>query len=199
MSYSDFTLKDIKLRFGIENQRSSFLKNPVGLEPGSYLKEALEKAKKLSVKSEKARSELLVMPILIDLMERNNDFFTIYSGETLIADKEKGLVGECDFLLGKNNQSFDISAPLFSIVEAKKNDIEAGIPQCGAQLIGARLFNKEVGNEPLEEIYGCVTTGEDWQFLKLQKDHLFIETRKFYLVELDLLLGCFQQIIDLYK
>ena len=55
------------------------------------LEEDLELARSLPVRSEKAKSELIIMPILIDLMKKNEKFFTIYSGDYLNADKEKGI------------------------------------------------------------------------------------------------------------
>jgi len=138
------------------------------------------------------------MPILIDLMKRNGQFFTIYSGDRLVADKVNGLSGECDFILAKQTGSFDINTPIITIVEAKKNDIEIGIPQCAAQMLGARIYNKEYGNQ-LDIIYGCVTTADDWIFLKLDKNVLFVDSQKYYLGNIEDLLGVFQYIIDHYK
>lgn len=199
MAYSDFTLKDLKLKFNIANRVTDlFPPNTVELQPDIYLQQSLQLAKKLPVKSEKARSELIVMPVLLDMMQKNADYFTIYSGESLIADKSEGLTGECDFILTKNTQSFDINIPIFSIVEAKKNDVETGIPQCAAQMIGAKMYNEQYGNE-LKHIYGCVTTADEWKFLKLDENQILIDNRKYYLVELPELLGVFQFIIDYYK
>jgi hypothetical protein len=48
-------------------------------------------------------------------------------------------------------------------------------------------------------LYGCVSTGDDWLFLKLENNSLLIDIRKYYLVELGELLAIFQVIIDSYK
>ena len=128
------------------------------------------------------------MPILIDLMKKNEKFFTIYSGDYLNADKEKGLAGECDFILSKNVGSFEINTPIFTIVEAKKNDVEIGIPQCAAQMLGAKYYNKDAGQN-IEKIYGCVTTADDWIFLRLEGNKLTIDNRKYYLGEVGVVLG----------
>ncbi len=151
----------------------------------------------MSIKSEKARSEWIVVPILKALKTRNQDFLTIYSGEILVADKEKGLIGECDFILAKDTHSFDISFPIFKLVEAPKNDLEEGVRQCAAQMVGARVFNQKKGID-LPKNYGCSTTGNNWIFLELS-DNLYIDTRKYYLNEVAELLGVFQHIIDYYK
>jgi len=83
------------------------------------------------------------------------------------------------------------------MVEAKKNDMDIGIPQCAAQMLGAKIYN-EKNNVKTKFIYGCVTTGEEWLFLKLD-EHLIIDKRKYFLNELGELLAVFQNIIDNYK
>jgi len=198
MAYSDFTLKDLKTKFGITNKVGQLFLEIAPLPISPSLQEDLNLAKILPVRSEKAKSELIIMPILIDLMKRNEQFFTIYSGDRLVADKVNGLSGECDFILAKQTGSFDINTPIITIVEAKKNDIEIGIPQCAAQMLGARIYNKEYGNQ-LDIIYGCVTTADDWIFLKLDKNVLFVDSQKYYLGNIEDLLGVFQYIIDHYK
>lgn len=196
MAYTDFSLEDLEIKFGISNLiQDLFDESKIAvIEASERLKEALATAEELPVKSEKARSEMIVTPILLDLRIRNNKFFTIYSGDTLSADKEKGLVGECDFILAKETGSFNINTPIISIVEAKKNDIEYGIPQCAAQLIGAKIFNTQ-RNKTLEKIYGCITTGELWKFICLKDNQLIIDRETYFVGELSKLLSVFQHII----
>lgn len=197
MAYGDFTLRKIQEKFGISNSVEKIFTHFEPIESSDWLKKTLEIAAKLPNRSEKAKSETIVMPILLELRERNNDFFTVYSGENLNADIEMGLNGECDFILTKDTHTFDINIPIVQIVEAKKNDIDLGVPQCAAQMVGAKVFNEKYGT-PLEYIYGCVTTGNEWKFLKLNND-LTIDTRIYYLNELGELLAVFQNIIDYYK
>jgi hypothetical protein len=198
MAYSDFTFKDLREKFGISNQVESLFGEVPTIVVSKDLQKALDLARILPVRSEKAKSELIIMPILLDLMKRNEQFFTIYSGDYLNADKERGLSGECDFILSKNVGTFDINTPLFTIVEAKKNDVEVGIPQCAAQMLGAKYYNKAEGKD-IEKIYGCVTTADDWIFLKLEGDKLTIDNKKYYLGDIEEILGVFQVIIDFYR
>ena len=198
MAYSDFSLRTLRLQFGVENKVEDLFPSTTPVEPDALLKQSLEIAKKMPIKSEKSRSELIVMPILIDVMRRNDYFFTIYSGDNLVADKNVGLTGECDFILAQNTQSFDVNTPILTLVEAKKNDIEAGIPQCAAQMLGASLYNKEAGIK-LSEIYGCVTTGTEWRFLRLKDNIISIDDAEYFIVELEKLLGVFQLIMNKYK
>lgn len=138
------------------------------------------------------------MPILVEIRTQNQDFFTIYSGESLNVDKENGLMGECDYILAKETHSFVIAAPIISVVEAKRNDLELGVTQCAAQMVGVQKFNEQ-NNKNIDTIYGCVTTANDWQFLKLEGKELSIDTTYYYLNDLEKILGAFQIIIDYYK
>ena len=197
MAFSDFSLEDLESKFGIKNYTAKLFDNIESLEPSQNLKEDLQLAAELPLRSEKAKSEAIVFPILVEVRNRNNKFFTIYSGDILNADESRGLKGECDFILAKDVHSFSINYPIIQIVEAKKNDIDLGVPQCAAQLLGAKIFNEKKGVQ-LEKIYGCVTTGDEWLFMKLEND-LTVDEQKYYLVEINKLLGIFQQIIDFYK
>jgi hypothetical protein len=199
MAYGDYkNLSEFSKKFGIANKVSIAVTSSQIIEPSDWLKDTLRRNRELPIKSEKSRSELIVSPILMELRERNDKFFTIYSGDNLNIDEENGLKGECDFILAKDNGTFDVSAPIMQVVEAKKNDIEIGIPQCAAQMLGAKIFNEREGN-PTEIIYGCVTTGDDWLFMKLENNLLLIDNQKYYLGNLNQLLGTFQTIIDYYK
>src|SRR3990172_5913379 len=169
MSYSDFSLSNVKKMFGL-TEKTIVLFNELGdIEASNWLKETLEISLQLALSSssEKARSEFIVAPILLEMEKRNKDKFTIFSGERLDVDEDKGLKGECDFILSKGPISTTISAPIFSLIEARKNDIKEGLGQCIAQMLGAKIFNQNEKNE-IDIIYGCVTTGEDWQFMRLE-------------------------------
>lgn len=197
-TYSNYTLQDIVTQFSIANKRQLLFNDLESVESSDWLKNSLQIAQELPIKSEKARSELIVTPILIELRNRNEKYFTIYSGDTLNADEEKGLKGECDFILAKDTGSFDINIPIIQVVEAKKNDIEIGIPQCAAQMVGADVFNRKKGVE-LPAVYGCVTTGDDWLFMKLEGSQILIDIKKYYLGDVPELLGVFQHIISFYR
>ena len=197
MAYGDFSFDDIESKFGIKNKVKRLFDDLPPIQPSANLKYALDMAAELPIRSEKAKSESIVFPILVELRHRNQNFFTIYSGDNLSVDNAQGLNGECDFILAKDVGSFSINYPIFQIVEAKKNDIDLGVPQCAAQLVGAKFFNEKKGIK-IDQIFGCVTTGNEWLFLKIDTE-LIIDSRIYYLNELNELLAVFQQIIDYYK
>ena len=197
MAYSKFTLDLIESKFGITNQVIHLFAQITPIEPSDWLKNSLQIAQELPIRSEKAKSESIVFPILVESRNRNNKYFTIYSGDNLLVDKSQGLEGECDFIIAKDTGSFNINYPIFQLLEAKKNDIELGVPQCAAQMIGAKIFNERKGIL-LEKVYGCVTTGNDWLFMRLE-EKLYIDKKMYSLDNISELLGIFQYIIDYYK
>lgn len=197
MVYSDYTLQEIEEKYGLISVRKKLFQEitPI-LEISDWLKYHLNLLEELSVKSEKAKSELIVMPILVEMRQKNNKYFTIYSGDSLNIDDK--LKGECDFILSKDTNSFEVNYPILQMVEAKRNDTEIGIAQCAAQMVGAKKYNEKRGYKDGNVIYGCVTTGDDWLFMRLE-DKIEIDTRKYYLGNLPELLGAFQNIIDFFK
>ena len=200
MAYSDFSLNQVKKAFGLTEESVPIFSDVAKLAPSSWLAETLSYSLKLALSSssEKARSEFIIAPILIELERRNQNKISIYSGEKLDVDEAQGLKGECDFILSKGPISLTMQSPIVSLVEAKKSDIKSGLGQCIAQMLGAQRFN-EIEGSPISAIYGCVTTGEDWQFLKLEGTRVFVDDRRYYINELDKLLGIFQSIVDSYS
>ena len=200
MAYSQYsTLRAVKKQLGITVVNQPLFAETSLIEPSSWLVETLQRNLKQRVGyfSEKSRSEAIVFPVLMELKSLNGDQFTLYSGAILEADKEKGLNGECDFILGLSKQNIELEAPIFCIVEAKDNDLELGLPQCIAQMCGAKIYNEQDGTI-LPFIFGGVTTGESWLFLKLVDDVVFVDTRQYYIEKLDALLGVLELITMQY-
>jgi hypothetical protein len=44
-------------------------------------------------------------------------------------------------------------------------------------------------------VYGCVTSGSNWRFLRLQESQLAIDRREYYLREVGTILGILVQIL----
>ncbi len=197
MAYSNFDFETIKNNFALIEQRDDLFGQVEPLAMSDWLKETLALTLPLAVRSssEKARSEFIIAPILLEMQRRWPGRLAIYSGEALNVDKKKGLVGECDFLLAKGTIAQVVTAPLVSVVEAKRQDLDWGLGQCVAQMIGAQLFNQKRGNA-IEVIFGCVTTGETWQFMALQNTLLRIHSSRYYIDNVPLLLGVWQGVLD---
>ena len=176
MSYTQFRDADALLtQFDATTHYTRLFNEAKPLEPSSRLVSYLEMREFIGAVSEKSRCELIVMPILGDIALRHTGKISLHSGITMEGDKTKGLTGECDFLFSAMPDILVLRAPVFSITEAKKQDFEHGLPQCMAQLLGAQLYN-ERKNRPIKTIFGCVTTGNEWQFLKLEEKLFTIDT-----------------------
>ncbi len=166
MPYTDFTLENVETRLGLVGARGNLFPGLVPLPVPAWRPEQLARGQAFAAMvSEKARSEFIVAPVLLACGESFPGELAIYSGQRLDVDSERGLSGECDYLLALTTPLPRLRGPLVAVLEAKRGDIELGLGQCAAQMVGVRLFNERAGvGGP---IYGAVTTGEAWQFLKL--------------------------------
>jgi hypothetical protein len=198
MAYSKFTLSEVIEKFDLKIKRENIFEAVKLVNISDFLKETLLRGTAIALPngSEKARSELLVSPFLVELKQINHNTISVFSGEILDVDKKKGLNGECDFILSYNDNQLFIDAPIFTIVEAKKNDIGEAFGQCVAQMMGAKIFN-EKHKKGITTIFGCVTTGDRWHFLRLQ-DSLVSITPKDIMLEGNeaLILGTLQIIVE---
>jgi hypothetical protein len=192
-SYSKFTYDDLDT-IGISVEQINWLPTPAPIEPSDWLKVTLEKNMDLPLSSEKAKCELIIGPILTELVEQNNKHITYFSGYNFNVDKLQGLTGRCDFIISRRPRAPRIEAPIFSIVEAKNDNLDIGIPQCVAEMYAAWLFNKKRG-EDVKTIYGAVTFGLAWQFLKLEDKLAHLDPTIYYISDLPHILGALQAMI----
>ncbi len=195
MAYSDFKLEEIKTRFNIKIIEQSGLIESEPMSPSSWLQETLRRNLPLAgaINTEKARSEFLIAPILGELKEINSNI-SLFSGTEFNVDVERGLNGICDFLISKSREQLSIEAPVIMVVEAKKENLNAATPQCIAEMLAAQTFNQNQGNL-IPSIYGVVTTGSIWRFLKLENQVVNIDLNEIYLQPVDNLLGIFTTLI----
>jgi hypothetical protein len=193
LSYSDLSIEDVRKTFQLQISRTELFSEIIPLEPAAWLKQVLQEGFEISVISEKARSEFIIAPILLFIREVHQGKIGIYSGTRFDIEPSRGLRGVCDFILGKSPMLPTVQAPVFMMVEAKKNDIEEGLGQCAAEMLAAQIFNQRENNS-VPAIYGCVTTGENWQFLRLIDTQLIIDKNRYFLVSLPLILGILNSI-----
>ncbi|NJN67401.1 MAG: hypothetical protein HC884_12155 [Chloroflexaceae bacterium] len=205
MTYGNFTLERVLKSFGLALSQGQLfglagratVGAPVGVPVPPGLRESLDEGLHLALVSEKARSEFIIAPILLASRKQNQDVFAIYSGQRLDVDPEHGLAGECDFILTRTPPYPIVRSPVMTMVEAKKQDIEAGFGQCAAQMVGAHRLNQQEGSD-IDTVFGCVTTGEAWHFLKLAQEVLTIDQDRYYIVNVEKILGVFQAIVQHY-
>ena len=101
MSYSEFTLESVQTAFDLTiAERANLLDDsPLG-ETSEFLKELLKEfvPLALAMNTEKARSELIIAPILVEVRKKYLDNASLFSGVELNIDRDSGLNGVCDFL-----------------------------------------------------------------------------------------------------
>ena len=165
------------------------------LSPSDWLLETLERAKPWPMRNEKAKAERIISPILLEVVQNYTDRISFFSGEAINIKPEDDLSGECDFFFALQPPRPYLDAPIISLTEAKDEDMDWGIAQCAAQMLGAKYFN-EKRNKYIPFIYGCATTGIEWQFLKLENDIYYLDSKIY--TDLKEILGVWQHVINLY-
>jgi hypothetical protein len=192
MPYSAFTsISQLKKTFGLTTKEGDrFIPNDLEtILPDPVLTGFLNKTRTLAIAtgSEKARSELLVAPLLVEVRELLNREVALFSGEDFTVDVSLGLNGVCDFLMSRSPELYAIESPVIVLVEAKKADLKLGVPQCIAEMVAAAKFNAD-NNSDIKTVYGCVTSGTLWRFLKLEGTVVTIDLTDYPLEPIDRLL-----------
>jgi hypothetical protein len=187
MAYRDFTTIAKVKALGINVVEAQFLPEIAPIAPSPYLQEALRLGLPLILArgSEKARSELLIAPILLEVSRHLSQQVSLFSGEDFTVDSARGLNGICDFLISRSPQQIEIDRPVIVIVEAKKVDLNSGLGQCIAEMVAAQEFNQS----ETAIVYGCVTTGTGWKFLKLDGKTASIDVTEYLINPVDFILG----------
>lgn len=199
MAYSDFKLSELIKTFGLTLSETVDLFADIEEVECSEnlafnLKENIPLA--VAIGTEKARSEMIIAPILLEMKRRSSHQISLFSGTDFNVDFEKGLNGICDFLISLSPEQLFIKAPVITLVEAKNDNIKAGLGQCVAEMLAAQLFNEQEGND-IQLIYGIVTTGELWKFLKLEGKLVSIDLSNYPVVNANKVLGILLSTIQL--
>ena len=199
MAYSSFTLSSVKSTFGVTtNEIEDLFADIASVQPSELLQQSLKDQVPLAgvINTEKARSELIIMPMLMDVRRQlhrpMHHPIAIFSGSNFEVDPSKGLDGRCDFILSGSAEQYYIARPVLTVVEAKNESIPSGLGQCAATMIAADLVNHrdvDTPPPPLRPMYGAVTTGTVWKFLKLEGQAIFIDVQDYYIKEVDKILG----------
>ncbi len=191
MAYSNFTLEEACKIFHLKtDEAAGIFANVEPVPPSTLLTTVLERNVPLAfaIGTEKAKSELIVAFVLVELREHFERRISFFSGIDFNVDAEDGLTGVCDFLVSLSPEQFYLEAPALILVEAKKDDLTSGLGQCVAEMVAAQRFNAEEGND-IACIYGTITSGIDWLFLKLEGKKLYIDMNAYQISQCDTILG----------
>jgi len=197
MSYSEFSFEDLKNKLNLNlREVEEIIERVEPRNPSNLIQETLKENLPiaLGIDTEKARSEMIVAPVLIELRKQCDRQISLFSGVDLNVDKNKGLNGVCDFIISHSSEQLFLSSPVFTIVEAKNDNIKSGIPQCISEMVAAQIFNNQKNNL-IPCIYGTVTTGSIWKFIKLKDNNVAIEMKEHFIENLESLLGILVEIV----
>lgn len=191
MPYSNFSLSTVIKQFSlILNDNYDLFADSPEIQPSAYLDFTLKYNLPLAseINTEKSRSEMIIAPILLEVRRLVHDKVSLFSGREFNVEPEQGLNGACDFLLGISESQLIITAPVIIIVEAKKEDIMSGLGQCVAAMVAAQKFNQQEQSQ-IETIYGVVTSGTVWRFLKLKQNMISVDVVEYYINQISKILG----------
>ncbi len=192
MSYSEFTtIVKVKQAFGLTTvEGPRFLPQITPIAPSATLTDFLANSLPVAVAtgSEKARSEMIITPVLLEVRKILQQQISLFSGEDFTVDYKIGLNGICDYLISRSPEMLEIEAPAVAVVEAKKADLKTGIGQCVAEMVAMQKFNEAKG-KPISVVYGSVSNGTQWRFLKLEEKIVSIDLNDYALPPVDEILG----------
>lgn len=192
MPYSQFTtITKVKEAFNLTTVEGiRFLPEIEPIQPSIVLKTLLETniPWAIATSTEKSRSEAIINPVLLEVRRIFNQQIGVFSGEEFNVDSTVGLNGVCDFLISRSSEQLDIEAPAVIVVEAKKEDLKVGLGQCVAEMVAAQKFNENKGRS-IKVIYGIVSSGTQWRFLKMEGTTVTIDFTDYPLPPVEQILG----------
>ncbi|BAY96843.1 hypothetical protein NIES37_07800 [Tolypothrix tenuis PCC 7101] len=191
MPYSQFTIEKVKQDFHLNTVEGvRFFPESIELvHPSPRLQAILEDLPwAIAVDTEKARSEVIINPVLLEIRRILNSSISVFSGEEFNVDPSIGLNGICDFLISRSPEQLTVEAPAIVIVEAKKSDLKSGLGQCIAEMVAAQKFNEAKG-QSITAVYGTVSSGTQWRFLKLEGQTVTIDFTDYPLPPIETILS----------
>ncbi len=200
MAFQQFTfpqvLTDLELSVSDEDFFGELPREAVSPEFEARIKEGADLAS--AIDTEKARSEFVIAPVLLELRRRHRGVFSLFSGVELVADANRGLNGICDFALAQPKSQHVMLFPILSIVEAKTDNLRSGLGQCISSMVAAKILNdkKNSSNKP---IFGVVTSGALWKFLKLVGTTVSIDNSEYHIDDLGKLFAVLGSIVSSFR
>jgi len=199
MSYGDFDLKKVKQQLGVNLIEQPALFSAIeAVEISPILTAVLAENVPLArlINTEKARSEMIIANILIELRKLLKHKISLFSGIEFNVDKSKGLNGFCDFIIGASPQQLMLNRPVIAVVEAKNDNIMSGLGQCIAEMVAAKIFNDNEGELVVNTVYGVVTTGTIWKFLKMDNLDISIDLDEYVIEDTGNIMAVLLSMVD---
>jgi hypothetical protein len=197
MAFRDFTLTQVQQGLGLRVEDGDLYSAAPPLQVreqfAAFLKDGADLA--LANSTEKAKSEFIIAPVLLELHRSLGTRFVLFSGLEWEVDVERGLNGFCDFILGRGPSQYILQTPFVAVVEAKNDLIKTGLGQCIAAMYAAWLSNERAGTK-ISAVHGVVSTGAAWKFLRLKGDLVTLDIPEYFIDNLPKIMGILRLIVE---
>jgi hypothetical protein len=196
MAFRDFGFPEVQQALGLRLDEADLFGSVPALELPADFSERMrgDVALALAINTEKARSEFIIAPVLSELRRLLGGRFGLFSGVEFNVDASRGLNGFCDFLLTRSPLQSVLTAPVVAIAEAKNDNLRTGLGQCIAAMVAAWEFNAR-SSAAEGAVYGVVTTGSAWKFLRLANADLTLDVTEYFIAELGRIMGILAHIL----
>ncbi len=195
MAYSDFTFPAVLADLGLTLAEADLFGHvpPATVAPEFLARLASDVPLALAINTEKARSGIIIAPVLVQLWRASGGAFGLFSGTVFDVDAARGLSGFCDFILTRSPIQAVVTAPVVAIAGAKIDNTRTGLGQCIAGMVAARDFNARTQRPGA--VYGVSTTGAAWRFARLTGDELTLDRPEYFITDPGRILGILGHIL----
>ena len=145
--------------------------------------------------SEVAICENIIYPILKEVWKPYLETFTLWSHRAIEMDDES--TAYPDYVVSKNSDMGPLyfENPFVAVVEAKREDFTFGWAQCCSEMVSLQKLNSDKDTP----IFGIVSTGDNWQFAKLEHDVFTRYTNQCSVSNLDDLFNTLSSVFEYCK
>lgn len=197
MAFRDFSFPQVQDRLGLRVEDADLFSSvspfPVREEFAAFVRDGVALA--LANSTEKAKSEFIIAPVLLELRRMVGPKFALFSGVEWEVDSERGLNGYCDFILAHGPSQHILQAPFVAVVEAKNDLIRTGLGQCIAAMYAAWISNERAG-KPVSAVHGVVSTGAAWKFLRMRGEVVTMDLPEYFIDNLPKIMGILKGIVE---
>lgn len=197
MAFRDFGFPDVQAQLGLRVEDADLFSAapPLAVRDdfAAFIRDGAALA--LANSTEKAKSEFIIAPILLELRRTLGAKFALFSGVEWSVDPARGLNGYCDFIIGRGASQHVLQSPYVAVVEAKNDLIRTGLGQCIAAMYAAWLSNERDGR-PVLAVHGIVSTGAAWKFLRLSGDLVTMDVPEYFIDNLPKIMGILRAVVE---
>ncbi len=144
--------------------------------------------------SEAAVCDFLIAPVLKEIWRSYSDTLLIWSHASIEVDRD--LSGIPDYLFTQRTPlGLVLEKPFLIVVEAKRQDFELGWAQALAALVASQRLNETEQTE----LHAIVSTGNSWEFGKLQGKRFVRDPRSYSISELSTLFAILHYVFERAK